>query len=94
MVISRNVTRGQTVASSLQTPTLFLVDADLTQMQVDANVSESDIGGVKQDDAASFAVDARASSTEKPCKFGSPRRRCKMSSPMTRSSASTIAISP
>ena len=58
VVISRNVTQGQTVASSLQTPTLFLVGADLTQMQVDTNVSESDIGGVKESDAASFTVDA------------------------------------
>ena len=58
MVISRNVTQGQTVASSLQTPTLFLIGADLTHMQVDTNVSESDIGGVKLGDAASFTVDA------------------------------------
>jgi HlyD family secretion protein len=58
MVISRNVTQGQTIASSLQTPTLFLVGADLTRMQVDTNVSESDIGDAKEGDAASFTVDA------------------------------------
>ena len=40
-VVSRNVTMGQTVAASFQTPTLFLIATDLTQMQVDANVSES-----------------------------------------------------
>jgi len=57
-IVSRAVTQGQTVASSLQTPTLFLVGTDLAQMQVDTNVSESDIGGVKQGDAASFTVDA------------------------------------
>ena len=46
-VVSRNVTMGQTVAASFQTPTLFLIATDLARMQVDANVSESDIGGIK-----------------------------------------------
>ena len=58
IVVSRNVTQGQTVASSLQTPTLFLIATDLKTMQVDTNVSESDIGGVKVDDKATFTVDA------------------------------------
>jgi HlyD family secretion protein len=57
-VVSRNVTQGQTVAASFQTPTLFLIATDLTKMQVDTNVSESDIGGVKQGDKATFTVDA------------------------------------
>jgi HlyD family secretion protein len=61
-VVSRNVTQGQTVAASFQTPTLFLIATDLTKMQVDANVSESDIGGsgaaVTEGDAADFTVDA------------------------------------
>jgi HlyD family secretion protein len=57
-VVSRNVTQGQTVAASFQTPTLFLIATDLTRMQVDTNVSESDIGGIKDGDAASFTVDA------------------------------------
>jgi len=57
-VVSRNVTMGQTVAASFQTPTLFLIATDLTKMQVDANVSESDIGGIKNDDKATFTVDA------------------------------------
>ncbi len=57
-VVSRNVTMGQTLASSLQTPTLFLIATDLTQMQVDANVSESDIGGVKTGNRTAFTVDA------------------------------------
>lgn len=57
-VVSRNVTMGQTVAASLQTPTLFLIASDLTQMQVDTNVSESDIGGIKVDNPATFTVDA------------------------------------
>jgi HlyD family secretion protein len=57
-VVSRNVTVGQTVAASFQTPTLFLIAADLTNMQVDTNVSESDIGGIKERNRASFTVDA------------------------------------
>jgi len=57
-VVSRNVTMGQTVAASFQTPTLFLIATDLTKMQVDTNVSESDIGGIKEGDRATFAVDA------------------------------------
>lgn len=57
-VVSRNVTTGQTVAASFQTPTLFLIATDLTKMQVDTNVSESDIGGIKLGDAAAFTVDA------------------------------------
>jgi len=57
-VVSRNVTMGQTVAASFQTPTLFLIASDLAKMQVDANVSESDIGGIKQGNKATFTVDA------------------------------------
>jgi HlyD family secretion protein len=57
-VVSRNVTMGQTVAASFQTPTLFLIATDLTKMQVDTNVSESDIGGVKEGNRATFTVDA------------------------------------
>ena len=57
-VVSRNVTQGQTVAASLQTPTLFLIASDLTKMEVDTNVSESDIGGVREDNPASFTVEA------------------------------------
>ena len=57
-VVSRNVTAGQTVAASFQTPTLFLIAADLTKMQVDTNVSESDIGGATEGASASFTVDA------------------------------------
>ena len=57
-VVSRNVTMGQTVAASFQTPTLFLIATDLTKMQVDANVSESDIGGIRNGNKATFTVDA------------------------------------
>jgi HlyD family secretion protein len=57
-VVSRNVTIGQTVAASFQTPTLFLIATDLTRMQVDTNVSESDVGGLREGNRASFTVDA------------------------------------
>jgi HlyD family secretion protein len=58
VVVSRNVDVGQTVAASFQTPTLFLIAKDLTKMQVDTNVSESDIGRVKLGDRATFTVEA------------------------------------
>lgn len=58
VVVSRNVNVGQTVAASFQTPTLFLIAEDLTKMQVDTNVSESDVGGVREGQEASFSVDA------------------------------------
>ncbi|MDE3052198.1 MAG: efflux RND transporter periplasmic adaptor subunit, partial [Nitrospirota bacterium] len=58
IVVSRNVDVGQTVAASFQTPTLFVIAQDLTQMQVDANVSEADIGGVAEGKPSSFRVDA------------------------------------
>jgi HlyD family secretion protein len=57
-VVSRNVTQGQTVAASFQTPTLFLIATDLTQMQVDTNVSESDIGRIGQGNTATFTVES------------------------------------
>jgi HlyD family secretion protein len=56
-VVSRNVTIGQTVAASFQTPTLFLIATDLTKMEVDTNVIESDIGGLKEGDKGYFTVD-------------------------------------
>ena len=58
VVISRNVDVGQTVAASLQAPTLFTIAKDLTQMQVDTNVSEADIGRVAIGQEAIFTVDA------------------------------------
>ena len=57
-VVSRNVTPGQTVAASFQTPTLFLVATDLTKMQIDTNVSESDIGRIAVGNPASFTVES------------------------------------
>lgn len=58
VVVSRSVDVGQTVAASFQTPTLFQIAQDLTKMQVNANVSESDIGGVHEGQPAWFSVDA------------------------------------
>jgi HlyD family secretion protein len=58
IVVSRNVDVGQTLAAAFQTPILFVIAQDLTQMQVNANVSESDIGGVKEGTEANFRVDA------------------------------------
>lgn len=58
IVVARNVEVGQTVASSFATPNLFLIALDLTKMQVDTNVSESDIGGMMEGKGAIFTVDA------------------------------------
>jgi HlyD family secretion protein len=57
-VISRNVDVGQTVAASLQAPTLFTIAKDLTEMQVDSNVSEADVGRITVGQEATFTVDA------------------------------------
>jgi HlyD family secretion protein len=58
VVVSRAVDVGQTVAASLQAPTLFTIAQDLTQMQVDTSVDEADIGRIKLNDRATFTVDA------------------------------------
>ena len=58
VVISRSIDVGQTVAASLQAPTLFLIANDLTRMQILANVDEADVGKVKDGLTARFSVDA------------------------------------
>jgi HlyD family secretion protein len=58
VVVSRSVNVGQTVAASFQTPVLFLIAEDLTKMQINTNVSESDIGVVNEKQNAFFTVDA------------------------------------
>lgn len=55
-VIARDVSVGQTVAASLQTPTLFSIAQDLHKMEVDINVGEPDIGNVRAGDKVSFSV--------------------------------------
>ncbi len=57
-VISRNMDVGQTVAASFQAPTIFQIAQDLTQMQVDTNVDESDVGPIREGQKATFTVDA------------------------------------
>lgn len=58
IVISRSVDVGQTVAASFQTPTLFSIAQDLTKMQIDTNVDESDIGRAAKGQTVVFTVDA------------------------------------
>ena len=58
VVVARNVDVGQTVAASLQAPTLFVIAQDLTKMQVDTNVDEADVGRLQVGQPATFTVDA------------------------------------
>ena len=58
VVLSREVEEGQTVAASYSTPTLFTIANDLTQMKVEADVDEADIGRVKEGQKVEFTVDA------------------------------------
>ena len=58
VVIDRSVDVGQTVAASLQTPTLFTIAQDLSKMQVSTSVDEADIGRIKEGQTARFTVDA------------------------------------
>lgn len=58
VVLSKEVEEGQTVASSMTTPTLFIIAQDLTDMRVIADIDEADIGGVKEGQRVSFTVDA------------------------------------
>jgi HlyD family secretion protein len=57
-VVSRNVDVGQTVAASLQAPTLFSIAQDLTKMQVYSKTDEADVGRIQVDGTATFRVDA------------------------------------
>lgn len=58
VVIARNVDVGQTVASSLQAPTLYIIARDLTEMRVNASIDESDIGEIDPKQKVRFRVDA------------------------------------
>jgi HlyD family secretion protein len=58
IVISRNVDVGQTVAASMQAPTLYLLAADLTKMKVNANIDEADVGRIRPGQVVRFRVDA------------------------------------
>ena len=63
IILNRAVNEGQTVAASFNTPTLFTIANDLTQMQVEANVDEADIGQVQIDQRVEFTVDAYPNNT-------------------------------
>lgn len=58
VVLNRNVSAGQTIASSFNAPTLFVIAKDLTKMQVSAAVDEADIGGIQSKQKVTFTVDA------------------------------------
>ncbi|BBI99635.1 RND transporter [Ferrigenium kumadai] len=58
VVVDRAVDVGQTVAASLQTPTLFKIAQDLSEMQIDASFAEADVGGIRIGQTARFSVDA------------------------------------
>ncbi len=58
MILAKDVEEGQTVAASFNTPTLFTIAQDLTDMRVIAKVDEADIGEVKEGQRATFTVDA------------------------------------
>ncbi len=62
-VISKEIEQGQTVAASLQTPTLFTVAEDLSKMQIEANIAEADIGSIKSNMPVTFTVDAYPTDT-------------------------------
>jgi len=62
-VIARRMDIGQTVASTLNPPTIFEIAQDLTKMQVDTNVDESDVGGVAKGQQATFMVDSYPGTT-------------------------------
>ena len=57
VIVAKNVEEGQTVAASYQTPSIAEIARDLTQMQVEVNVDEADIGGVHEGQPAEFTVD-------------------------------------
>jgi len=63
VVIARNVDVGQTVSASMSAPTLFVIAADLSQMQLNTSIDESDLGNVQADQPVTFRVDAYPSET-------------------------------
>jgi HlyD family secretion protein len=63
IVTQRSVDVGQTVAASMQAPTLFVIAADLTKMQVNANIDEADVGRIRPGQHVTFRVDAYPTET-------------------------------
>ena len=82
VVISRQVDAGQTVAASLNTPTLFTIAEDLAKGQVAVAIDETDIA-IRPDMRVTFTVDAHPGAPSKAgsTRYGNPRRRCRTSSP-------------
>ena len=88
IVIQRSVDVGQTVAASMSAPTLFIIAADLTKMQVNASIDESDVGRIRPGQPVTFRVDAYpgSSSTARSRRSGCSRRSSRTSRPTRRSS--------
>lgn len=84
IVTSKDVEEGQTVASGFETPTLFTIAADLTKMQVVADVDEADIADVREGNKVLFTVDAYPNDT-----FEGVVRQVRLGSTNSSSSAST-----
>ena len=84
VVIDRAVEEGQTVAAGFETPKLFTIAADLTQMQVVADVDEADIGGIEEGQRVTFTVDAYPNDT-----FEGKVTQIRLGSNSTSSSTST-----
>ena len=78
-VIARKMDVGQTIAASFQAPTIFEIAQDLTKMQVDTNIAESDIGHIHVGQLATFIVDAYPGVVfeGRSRKFGMPRSMCR-----------------
>ena len=86
IVISRSVDQGQTVAASMNAPTLYVIAADLTKMQVLANIDEADVGRMRPGQARDVpggclpdrdlhrAVVIRCASSRRSCRTSSPTR--------------------
>lgn len=96
VVTSRDVEEGQTVASGYETPTLFNIAADLTEMQVVADVDEADIAGIRDSARVSFTVDAYPNDVfegrVKQIRLGSTNSSSSNSSSSSSSSSSTTVV--
>lgn len=88
VVLARSVDPGQTVAASFNTPTLFVIAEDLSQMKLEVAIDEADVGSVKKGQEASFTVDAFPGKT-----FPATITRVDIGSNLTASSASSSSSS-
>lgn len=88
VVLARQVDPGQTVASSFNTPTLFVIAEDLSKMKLEVAIDEADVGTVKEGQSAKFTVDAFPGQT-----FPAKITRVEIASNLTASSASSSSSS-